>query len=73
MKSAYLTTPFVVHKCHDVIERYAVALVADATHRHKWTCHRSDLEDRLNVPTDVAVGEIQLALATVGNGPTIFH
>ena len=73
MKSEYLTTLFVVHNCHDVVERYAVALVADATHRHKRTCHRSNLEDRLNIPADVAVGEVQLALAEIGDSPTVSH
>ena len=73
MKSAYLAPFLVVPRGHDVVKRYAAALVADAAYGHKRTCHRSNLKDRLDVSANAAVGEIQLALAKVGNGPTVSY
>ena len=58
---------------HDIAECHGVALVADLPDGHERPRHCSDLEYRLEIARRAAVGEVQLALAEVGDGSTIPH
>ena len=73
MESTDLTSIFPIDHRHYRVERDAVALVADATHTHQRSSDRGNLEDGVDLTSYLAIAQIELALAKVGDRASISH
>ena len=65
LKFAQLGSIGSIHDGKQSVERYAVAVVANATHRHERSGHCRYLENRLQIAT--LIREIERTLAKVGD------